>query len=83
MIVNVQLLASLPRDSSVFNTGMIDVSDRALVLQESLEDLTPYVYVDFINIVLTTVWIAVILAIFAVLNKKKKQLQTSDMSDGI
>lgn len=83
MIVNVVLLASLPRDSSVFNTGMIDVSDRALVLQESLEDLTPYVYVDFINIVLTTVWIAVILAIFAVLNKKKKQLQTSDMSDGI
>ena len=83
MIVNVQLLASLPRDSSVFNTGMIDVSDRALVLQESLEDLTPYVYVDFMNIVLTTVWIAGILVIFAVLNKKKKQLQTSDMSDGI
>ena len=83
MIVNVLLLASLPRDSSVFNTGMIDVSDRALVLQESLEDLTPYVYVDFMNIVFTTVWIAVILAIFAVLNKKKKQLQTSDMSDGI
>ena len=83
MIVNVVLLASLPRDSSVFNTGMIDVSDRALVLQESLEDLTPYVYVDFMNIVLTTVWIAGILVIFAVLNKKKKQLQTSDMSDGI
>jgi hypothetical protein len=62
---------------------MIDVSDRALVLQESLEDLTPYVYVDFMNIVLTTVWIAGILVIFAVLNKKKKQLQTSDMSDGI
>ncbi len=83
MIINVELLASLPRDSSVFNTGMIDVSDRALVLQESLEDLTPYVYVDFMNIVLTTVWIAGILVIFAVLNKKKKQLQTSDMSDGI
>ena len=83
MIVNVLLLASLPRDSSVFNTGMIDVSDRALVLQESLEDLTPYVYVDFMNIVFTTVWIAGILVIFAVLNKKKKQLQTSDMSDGI
>ncbi len=83
MIVNVELLASLPRDSSVFNTGMIDVSDRALVLQESLEDLTPYAYVNFINIVLTAVWIAGILAIFAVLNKKKKQLQTSDMSDGI
>ncbi|MEE9241535.1 MAG: cellulose synthase family protein [Nitrosopumilaceae archaeon] len=83
MIVNVELLASLPRDSSVFNTGMLDVSDRSLILQENLEDLTPYVYVDFINIVLTAVWIAGILAIFAVLKRKKQQLQTSDMSDGI
>ena len=83
MIVNVELLATVPRDSSVFNTGMIDVSDRALVLQESLEDLTPYAYVNFINIVLTAVWIAGILAIFAVLKRRKQQLQTSDMSDGI
>ena len=83
MIINVELLATVPRDSSVFNTGMIDLSDRALVLQESLEDLTPYAYVNFINIVLTAVWIAGILAIFAVLKRRKQQLQTSDMSDGI
>jgi NADH:ubiquinone oxidoreductase subunit K len=59
------------------------VSDRALVIQENLEDVTPYMYVSFINIVLSAAWIAGILAIFAVLNRKKQQLQTSDMSDGI
>ncbi len=78
MIANVELIASVPRDSSVFNTGMIDLSDRSLVLQENLEDVTPYLYVNFINIVLTAVWIAAILGIFAVLKRKKEQLQTSD-----
>ena len=82
MIANVELIASVPRDSSVFNTGMIDLSDRALVLQENLEDVTPYMYVNFINIVLAAVWIAAILGIFAVLKRKKEQLQTSD-TEGI
>lgn len=83
MITNVELLASVPKDSSVFNTGMIDLSDRSLVLQENLEDITPYLYVNFINIVFTAAWIAAILGIFTVLKRKKAQLQTSDATDGI
>ncbi len=83
MIVNVELLASVPKDSSVFNTGMIDLSDRSLVLQENLEDITPYLYVNFINIVFTAAWIAAILGIFTLLKRKKAQLQTSDATDGI
>ena len=83
MIVSVEKIATVPRDSSSFHTGMDAVSDRAFVLQENLMDATPYMYVSFINIVLSAVWIAAILAIFAVLNKKKQQLQTSDITDGI
>ncbi len=62
---------------------MIDLSDRSLVLQENLEDITPYLYVNFINIVLTAVWIAAILGIFTVLKRRKEKLQTSDATDGI
>jgi len=83
MIASVEKTATVPRDSSSFHTGMDAVSDRAFVLQENLMDATPYMYVSFINIVLSAVWIAAILAIFAVLNKKKQQLQTSDATDGI
>jgi cellulose synthase/poly-beta-1,6-N-acetylglucosamine synthase-like glycosyltransferase len=83
MIVNVEKIATVPRDSSSFHTGMDAVGDRALVLQQNLEDVTPYMYVKFINVVLSAVWIAAILAIFAVLNRRKRQLQTSDVSDGI
>jgi hypothetical protein len=83
MIVNVEKISTLPRDSSSFNTGMDAVSDRAYALQQNLEDVTPYMYVNFINVVLSAVWIAAILAIFAVLNRRKQKLQTADVSDGI
>ena len=83
MIVNVEKIATVPRDSSSFHTGMDAISDRAFALQQDLEDLTPYMYVNFINVVLSAVWIAAILAIFAVLNRRKRQLQISDTSDGI
>ena len=83
MIISAEKIATVPTDSSSFHTGMDAVSDRAFALQQNLEDVTPYMYVNFINVVLSAVWIAAILAIFAVLNKKKRQLQTSDVSDGI
>ena len=78
MIETAQLMAALPKDSSVFNTGMIDISFRAKELQENVMDATPYMYVSYINIVMAAVWIAAILGIFTVLKRKKEQLQTSD-----
>ena len=78
MIETAELMAALPKDSSVFNTGMIDISFRAKELQENVMDATPYMYVSYINIVMTAVWIAAILGIFTVLKRKKEQLQTSD-----
>ncbi len=83
MIISAEKIASVPRDSSSFHTGMDAISDRAFAMQQNLKDLTPYMYVNFINIVLSAVWIAAILAIFAVLNRKKRQLQTTDATDGI
>ncbi len=83
MIIRAEEIAAVPTDSSSFHTGMDAVSDRAFALQQNLEDVTPYMYVNFINVVLSAVWIAAILAIFAVLNRRKRQLQTTDASDGI
>ena len=83
MILSVEKIATVPRDSSSFHTGMLDVSDRASILQENLMDVTPYMYASFINIVLSAVWIAAILGIFALLKRRKEKLQTSDVSDGI
>lgn len=83
MIIRTEEIAAVPTDSSSFHTGMDAVSDRAFALQQNLEDVTPYMYVNFINVVLSAVWIAAILAIFALLNRRKRQLQTTDATDGI
>ncbi len=83
MIIRAEEIAAVPTDSSSFHTGMDAVSDRAFALQQNLEDVTPYLYVNFINVVLSAVWIAAILAIFAVLNRRKQKLQTADVNDGI
>ncbi len=83
MIESVEKIATVPKDSSSFHTGMLKIGDRALILQQNLMDVTPYMYVSFINIVLSATWIAGILAIFAVLKRKRQSLQTADMSDGI
>ena len=83
MIETVELMGTVPKDSSVFNTGMIDISERSKALQENIMDATPYMYVNFINVVLAAVWIAAILAIFAILKRKREQLKTSDATDGI
>lgn len=83
MIASAEKIATVPRDSSAFHTGMMDLNDRALELRENLMDATPYMYVSFSNVVLSALWIAGILGIFAVLKRKKEQLQTSDATDGI
>lgn len=83
MIASVENINTVPRDSSSFNTGMIKVHGEAEALRQNLVDATPYMYVSFSNIVLSAVWIAAILGIFAVLKRKKEQLQTQDATEGI
>ena len=52
-------------------------------VNENLEDEIPYMYVSFSNIIFTSIWIAAILAIFAVLNKKKQELKEYDVSKDV
>ena len=83
MIVSVEKISAIPRDSSAFYTGMLDVKVRAEILKENIEDVTPYMYVSISNIVLTSIWIAGILGIFALLKRKKEQLKAYDASEDV
>ncbi len=62
---------------------MLDMNDRATLLKENIMDATPYMYVSVSNIVFSTMWIAVIIGIFAVLKRKKDQLATIDEASGV
>jgi len=80
MIASVEKISTVPRDSSSFHTGMLDVSDRAIVLQENLQDAIPYLYVSYWNIIFSAIWVAAILGIFGLLKRKKESLKEYDLS---
>ena len=78
MITSVEKISTVPRDSSAFHTGMLDVKERAEIIQENIMDATPYMYVSGSNVLFTTIWIAGILGIFAILKRKKEELKAYD-----
>ena len=67
-----------PVDSSAYQTGMLNIKVAAKEMRQSIMDATPYAYVSPANIVLSMMWIAVIIGIFAVLKRKKDQLKEYD-----
>ncbi|AJM93126.1 MULTISPECIES: cellulose synthase family protein [Nitrosopumilus] len=80
MLASVDKISTVPKDSSAYHTGMMDVSDRALLIKTNIMDATPYMYVSVANMVFATVWIAALLGIFAALKRKKEQLKQVDES---
>jgi cellulose synthase/poly-beta-1,6-N-acetylglucosamine synthase-like glycosyltransferase len=78
MLTGVEKISTVPKDSSAYHTGMIDVSDRALQLRINIMDATPYLYVSAPNVLYSTIWIAAILAIFTALKSRQEQLKEAD-----
>jgi len=83
MTVSVEKISAVPKDSSAFHTGMLDVKERAMILGDNIEDATPYMFVSISNIIFSTLWIAAIIGIFAVLKRKKEQLKEYDATEGV
>ena len=83
MIVSVEKISTAPRDSSAFHTGMLDVKERAEIIQENIMDATPYMYVSASNVLFSSIWVATIIAIFAILKRKKEKLKAYDVSEDV
>ena len=83
MIVSAEKITAVPTDSAAYHTGITDIRERASVLHENLADAIPYMYVSFSNIIFSSIWIAALLVIFAVLNKKKQQMKEYDFSKDV
>ena len=78
MLTGVEKISAVPKDSSAYHTGMIDVSDRALQLRINIMDATPYMYVSAPNILYSVIWVVAIIAIFTALKRKREQLKEAD-----
>jgi hypothetical protein len=62
-------ISSVEPHSSAYSTGLNDIRVSLQRMQVQLTEALPYVYVSSTNIVLGSVWIAVILGFFAILRK--------------
>ncbi|MGY5150130.1 MAG: cellulose synthase family protein [Candidatus Nitrosopumilus sp. bin_68KS] len=80
LVASIEKISTVPKDSSAYHTGMLDINDRAISLKTNIMDATPYMYVSVANIMFSTIWIAAILGIFAALKKKKQQFKEIDES---
>lgn len=64
--------------SAAYHTGMTNIHLSALELRQNIIDVTPYVYISIANIVLGFIWVVAILVVFAILKRKKVQLEKVD-----
>jgi predicted secreted protein with PEFG-CTERM motif len=78
MLAGIDEISSISKENSAYHTGMLDVNDRALLLKINIMDATPYMYVSPANMMFSALWIAAIIGIFAILKRKKEQLQKID-----
>ena len=83
LIQTVDQVKSQPVSSVEYNTAMTDIHMRAIQIRQNLMDATPYMYASFSNIVFSSIWIAAILGIFAILKRKKDQLKAYDKLEDI
>ena len=78
MMTSVNEISSISKDNSAYHTGMLDINDRAELLKTNVMDATPYMYVSPANMMMSVIWVAAIIGIFAVLKRKREQLQKID-----
>jgi len=78
MVTSVNEISSVSKDNSAYHTGMLDINDRAALLKTNVMDATPYMYVSPANMMMSVIWIAAIIGIFAILKRKREQLQNVD-----
>ena len=83
MITSVNEISSIPKDNPAYHTGMLDINDRALLLKINVMDATPYMYVSPENMMMSAIWVAAIIGIFAGLKRKKEQLKKVDLPNNI
>ncbi len=83
MIASIEGVKNEPVNSETFNTAMLNIHYGAIQMRQNLMDATPYMYASFSNIVFSSIWIAAILGIFAILKRKKDQLKAYDKSEDV
>jgi hypothetical protein len=57
MITLITKISTVPKDSSVYHTGMLDINARSMVLKENLDDAKGFLYFSGTNVFFTIMWL--------------------------
>jgi hypothetical protein len=68
-------IANVEPHSSAYNTGMNDMHITLDAIQENIIEALPYMYVSTTNMVMSIVWIAIILGLFAVMKRGRAKFR--------
>lgn len=74
-------ISTTSADNAAFHTGMLNIHAQATTIVFNLLDATPYMYVSVSNMLFGSIWVAVIIAIFALLKRKKDKLRDLEESE--
>lgn len=75
MMDRLRSLSTMSRDTEAFHTGLLVVKGEITALEQQIILAQPYVYVSFQNVVLSSIWIAVIMLIFTFMKRGKERLE--------
>ena len=57
MITMTEKISIVPKDSSAYHTGMLDIDQRSLYIQENIIDAKGFLYASVANVFFTLVWL--------------------------
>lgn len=69
MLARAEALESMGPHSDSYNIAMMDMHRSADGIETNLIEAIPYMYISFGNVVLSAIWVAVIIAVFATMRK--------------
>jgi hypothetical protein len=78
MVIRANSIASTKPYSTEYNSGMLDIHVSLETIQQDMTDAMPYLYVSFTNIILSAVWIAIILALFAIIRRGRARFREEE-----
>ena len=70
-----ELVESMDPHGSAYNAALIDMHRTADTLEANLLEALPYMYISFVNVIIASVWVVAIIAVFAamrVVNSKTR-----------
>jgi cellulose synthase/poly-beta-1,6-N-acetylglucosamine synthase-like glycosyltransferase len=75
MVLRTKYISSVEPNSAAYNTGLEDLHESIRIVETNLQEATPYLYLSITNIIISSIWISVIILIFALLKRGSSKLK--------